>query len=58
MNDLLKVNEVAKMLRVDQTTVRRWIHWNVLSAITLPHGGKRECYRIKRETMSKLLDIA
>jgi len=34
--DLLTVREVAKQLRVDDTTVRRWIKNGVLEAITLP----------------------
>ena len=35
--DLLTVREVAKQLRVDDTTVRRWIKNGALEAITLPH---------------------
>jgi len=38
---LLTVHEVAKRLRVDDTTVRRWITNGTLPAITLPHKGKR-----------------
>ncbi len=39
--DLLTVREVAKQLRVDDTTVRRWIKNGVLEAISLPHRGTR-----------------
>lgn len=53
--DLLTVHEVAVRLRVDDTTVRRWIKTRILEAIQLPHRGKRQAYRIKRETLDKLL---
>jgi len=53
--DLLTVGEVAKQLRVDDTTVRRWIKTGVLSAVTLPHRGARQAYRIRRSTLDALL---
>jgi len=53
--DLLTVREVAKQLRVDDTTVRRWIKNGVLEAITLPHRGTRQAYRIRRKTLDALL---
>ena len=40
MDELLTVREVAKRLRVDDTTVRRWIKSGALGAITLPHRGR------------------
>src|SRR5438046_10701415 len=54
--DLLTVREVAKKLRVDDTTVRRWIKNGVLEAITLPHRGTRKAYRIHRSTLDALLE--
>jgi excisionase family DNA binding protein len=54
-DDLLTVSEVARRLRVDDTTVRRWIKSGALEAITLPHRGKRQAYRIKRSTLDTLL---
>ena len=48
--DLLTVREVAKQLRVDDTTVRRWIKNGVLEAITLPHRGTRQA----NKTLSRL----
>ena len=54
--DLLTVREVAKQLRVDDTTVRRWIKNGVLEAITLPHRGTRQAYRIRRSTLEALLE--
>lgn len=54
--DLLTVREVAKKLRVDDTTVRRWIKNGVLEAITLPHRGTRQAYRIRRSTLDSLLN--
>ncbi|QBD83736.1 DNA-binding protein [Ktedonosporobacter rubrisoli] len=54
-DELLTVREVARRLRVDDTTVRRWIKSGALEAITLPHRGKRQAYRIKKSTLDKLL---
>jgi excisionase family DNA binding protein len=53
--ELLTVREVARQLRVDDTTVRRWIKNGVLEAITLPHRGARQAYRIRRSTLDALL---
>ena len=53
--ELLTVREVARRLRVDDTTVRRWIKSGALQAITLPHRGKRQAYRIKKSTLDVLL---
>jgi excisionase family DNA binding protein len=55
LDELLTVREVAKRLRVDDTTVRRWIKSGALEAITLPHKGRRQAYRVKKSTMDKLL---
>ena len=55
MDELLTVREVAQRLRVDDTTVRRWIKSGALEAVTLPHKGRRQAYRVKRSTMDKLL---
>ena len=52
---LLTIQEVARQLRVDDTTVRRWIKSGVLEAITLPHVGKRHAHRIKQSTLDALL---
>jgi excisionase family DNA binding protein len=54
-SDLLTVREVAEQLRVDDTTVRRWIKNGILEAIALPHKGARQAYRIRRETLNALL---
>jgi excisionase family DNA binding protein len=56
MSDLLTVSEVANILRVDATTVRRWVKYGVLEAVSLPHARKRQSYRIKRETLEGLLE--
>jgi excisionase family DNA binding protein len=55
MSDLLTVSEVASILRVDDTTVRRWVKQGTLEAVVLPHVNTRQAYRIKRETLNKLL---
>ena len=53
--ELLTVQEVASILRVDQTTVRRWIKEGSLASIRLPHRGKREIYRVRRSTLNLIL---
>lgn len=55
-SELLTVHEVAKILRCDDTTTRRWIKSGALSAISLPHVGKRQAYRIKRSDLEKILN--
>ena len=56
MEELLTVQEVAQRLRVDETTVRRWIKNGELEAITLPHKGKRQSYRIRKSTLDRLFN--
>jgi excisionase family DNA binding protein len=58
MSELLTVSEVAKILRVDDTTVRRWVKQGALEAVVLPHLNTRQAYRIKRETLDKVLGEA
>jgi excisionase family DNA binding protein len=53
-SDLLTVREVARQLRVDDTTVRRWIKSGALDAVALPHTGKRSGYRVRRRTIDVL----
>ena len=53
--ELLTVREVAKKLRCDLTTVRRWIAQGTLEAVTLPHRGKRKAYRIRQAVLDKLI---
>ncbi len=55
-NELLTVPEVARLLRVDATSVRRWVKDGILEAVTLPHTGKRAIYRIPRSAIEALLD--
>jgi excisionase family DNA binding protein len=55
MSDLLTVSEVAKILRVDDTTVHRWGKQGALEVVVLPHANERQAYRVKRETLDKLL---
>jgi excisionase family DNA binding protein len=57
-DELLTVREIAQALRVDDTTVRRWIKNGVLEAVALPHAGKRCAYRIKRGTLDTLMTSA
>jgi len=55
---LLTVAEVARRLRVDDTTVRRWIKNGVLDAIVLPHVRTRLAYRIRQSTLDDLFTPA
>jgi excisionase family DNA binding protein len=55
-SELLTVVEVAQALRLDATTIRRYIKNGVLEAIVLPHRGLRQAYRIRRATLDKLLE--
>jgi excisionase family DNA binding protein len=55
MDDLLTVHEVALHLRVDDTTVRRWIKSGAMEAVALPHRNKRCAYRVRRTTFDALL---
>jgi excisionase family DNA binding protein len=52
-SDLLTVQEVAQLLRVDDTTVRRWIKSGALQAIKLP--TRRGSYRVRRSVIDKIL---
>lgn len=56
MSELLTVSEVANILRVDDTTVRRWVKLGALEAVVLPHANERQSYRIKRETVDRMLN--
>ena len=55
IEELLTVQEVAAIFRVDEATVRRWIKHGTLEAVKLPHRGKREVHRIKRATLNAIL---
>jgi excisionase family DNA binding protein len=54
-DSLLTVGEVARRLRVDTTTVRRWIVSGALAAVVLPHHGKRQGYRVRQSIVDGIL---
>jgi excisionase family DNA binding protein len=54
--ELLTVKEVAKMFRVDDTTVRRWARNACIQAVRLPSGNKRQSYRIRKDTVEAFLN--
>ena len=56
MRELLTVAEVAQILRVDDTTVRRWVKQGALEAVVLPHVNKRQAYRIRRDTLNRVIN--
>jgi excisionase family DNA binding protein len=53
MGDLLTTSEVAQILRVDISTIRRWINEGALDAVILP-GKARHRYRIRKSTIDTL----
>ena len=55
MDELLTISEVADLLRVDATTVRRWVKQGLLEAVYLPRLNVRHSYRIRRSTLERLL---
>ena len=55
MSDFFTVKEVALLLRVDISTVRRWIQRGVLPTVTLPQTGVRQVFRIRSSTLEALL---
>lgn len=60
MSALLTVPEIAHMLRVDTTTVRRWIYDGLLTdLIGLPCKGdpRRRQWRIPRRSLATMLKI-
>lgn len=54
-HDLLTVREVSRVLRVDESTVRRWVKQGTLDAVILPHVNERQAYRVRRETLDAIL---
>ena len=55
-HDLLTVAEVARILRVDETTIRRWIKYEQIEAVALPIGPSgRRGHRIRRSTLNDIL---
>jgi excisionase family DNA binding protein len=54
-NELLTIAEFAQIVRVDESTARRWIKAGTLKAVILPHRNERQVYRIKRSVLNGLL---
>jgi excisionase family DNA binding protein len=52
--ELLTTSEAAKLLRVSQSTIDRWIRLGQLRAVKLPSGR----FRILREDVEKLIQDA
>jgi excisionase family DNA binding protein len=46
-------HEIAKRLRVDESTVRRWIRTGILEAETI-RQGRRNRHRIKKDILSAI----
>ena len=57
-DELLTLPEVAKLLRVDIKSVRRWIEANALEAVRLPNSSqdsKRFRYRVRKRVLDELI---
>jgi excisionase family DNA binding protein len=52
---LLTIKEVSKQLRVHSSTVRKWILNGLVEAISLPHSGTKQSYRIRRSALMALI---
>jgi excisionase family DNA binding protein len=52
---LLTIPEVAHILRVDVTTVRRWIVTGKLPAVPLPQSGARANWRVHSATIKAII---
>jgi excisionase family DNA binding protein len=53
---LLTVKEVAKIFKVDETTVRRWIKEGALPAVLLPRSRGRKNFRIRKSVIDTILN--
>ncbi len=53
--ELLTTFEVARLLRVDPSTIRRWIKEGTLEGVLLPRRGKKQLYRIRWKTLNDML---
>jgi excisionase family DNA binding protein len=51
------IPQVARLLRVDDYTVRHWIRDGILEAERIKEG-RRTRYRIKQSTLDRYLNIA
>jgi excisionase family DNA binding protein len=51
----MTIKEASTILRVDQSTFRRYIKAGIFPAIALPHLGKRKCHLIRRSDIMRLL---
>lgn len=55
LDDFLTTSQVARRLRVNVTTVLRWIKSGALEAVTLPYRSK-QCYRVPKSAIEKLIN--
>ncbi len=54
IDTLLTVKEVSERLRVDQSTVRRWVRVGALPAVILPGLG-RHAVRVRASELQRIL---
>lgn len=54
--EFMTVRELANLLRVNETTVRRWIGHGNLEALLLPGTGKHKTYRIPRSSIEQMIN--
>lgn len=54
--ELLTIKEVAKALRCDPTTARRWVVQGMVPCVILPHVRARRVYRVRASTLKSILE--
>ena len=55
-DDLMTMREVARQLRMDEATVRRWAHSGIIDVIRLPQAGPNVRYRMRRTAFDALFE--
>jgi predicted site-specific integrase-resolvase len=55
LEEMLTVTQVAEMLRVDATTVTRWIRIGALEAVSWLSAKNRPAYLIKLSTITAMM---
>ncbi|MBO0782140.1 MAG: helix-turn-helix domain-containing protein [Ktedonobacteraceae bacterium] len=53
--EFFTVGEVARRLRIDPSTLRRWIRQGLVEAVVLPARGGRQSFRIPCASVAQLV---
>ncbi|GAC1662327.1 MAG: hypothetical protein PVS3B3_33450 [Ktedonobacteraceae bacterium] len=55
-DELMTMQEVAQILRMDEATVRRWARSGIIDVIELPRVKKNTRYRMRRTAFDAMLN--